>query len=408
MRAYRKLTQRDIDTAKPRLREYTHWDFQLPGFGLRVRPSGACTYVLVYRTTGRKQRRYTIGKPSVFSLDQARKTAREVAHNVAIGFDPAENKAKARSTTVETVYSQYEELRMSGLSQGHQVRVSGIFQSIIIPKLGAKPIGAVTRSDVRDLTDRKIASGAKAMANNVHRAMSAFLTWCIDREFINVNPLYGSDLPHRHRSRDRYLSREELVAIWHACDQLDIRWRAAIRLLILTGQRKSEVLGAELREFNLPSRIWVIPSERSKNRFPHTVHLSPSSLAIIENVPRLTLQRFLFQSHITRQPRPVTETNSPIRKLKGLVPVRNWRLHDLRRSVATHMAKLQVQPHVIEVVLNHRSGFRSGVGAIYNRYQYEQEARNALNLWADTLHEWLANTPSDILTRIAADEEVVI
>lgn len=408
MRAYKKLTQRDIDTAKPGLREYTHWDFQLPGFGLRVRPSGARAYVLVYRTSGRKQRRFTIGKPNIFTLEQARKKAREVAHDAALGFDPAASKAKARRTTVETVYSQYDDLRVSGFSDGHQVRVRGIFRSDVMPKLGEKPIGAVTRSDVRDLTDRKIANGKKAMANNIHRVMSAFLSWCVDRELIEVNPLYGSDLPHRHRSRDRYLTREELVIIWRACDQLDPRWRAAIRLLILTGQRRSEVLGAEIKEFNLAAQRWAIPAERTKNGFNHTVHLSPLALATIEELSLASGQQFLFQSYTTRQPRPVAETNSSIRKLKRLVPVQNWRMHDLRRSVATHMAKLEVLPHIVEVVLNHRSGFRSGVAAIYNRYQYEKEARDALDLWANTLKEWIEYSPPDAMTSIVGDEEIVL
>lgn len=408
MRAYRKLTQRDIDSAKPGQREYTRWDAQLPGFGLRVRPSGARAYVVIYRNAGRKLRRYTIGKPSVFTLEEARKKARDIAHDASNGFDPAASKAKARRTTVEVVYSQYDDLRVSRFSEGHQVRTRGIFRSEVIPKLGEKPIGAMTRSDVRSLTDRKLVTGKKAMANNIHRAMSAFLSWCVDREFIEVNPLYGSDLPHRHRSRDRYLTREELVIIWRACDQLDPRWRAAIRLLILTGQRRSEVLGAEISEFNLVSRSWTIPPERSKNGFAHTVHLSPLALATIEEVPRIKGQQFLFQSYTTRQPRPVTETNSSIRKLKGLVPVSNWRLHDLRRSVATHMAKRQVQPHIIEVVLNHRSGFRGGVGAIYNRYQYDKEARDALDLWANTLKGWIEYSPPDAMTSIVGDEEIVL
>jgi integrase len=297
---------------------------------------------------------------------------------------------------------------MDAFCYGHRVRVRGIFRSIIIPQLGEKPIGTVTRSDVRGLTDQLIEGGKRAMANNVHRAMSAFLTWCIERDFIDVNPLYASALPHRRQSRDRYLTREELVILWQACDQLDIRWCATIRLLMLTGQRRSEVLGAEMREFNLESGTWIIPSERTKNRRSHTVHLSPLTLATIKAIPRSIGQQFLFQSQTTTRPRPVVETNSPIRKLKCLAErIHNWRVHDLRRSVATHMARLQVPPHVIEVVINHRSGFRSGVAAIYNRYQYEQEARDALNLWARTLKEWIEYFAPDANTSIVGDEELV-
>jgi integrase len=407
MRTYKKLTQKDIDSAKPESREYVLADAQLPGFGLRVRPSGARTYVFVYRNAGQKQRRYTIGKPSVFTLEQARKKAKDAAYAASNGSDPAATKIEARRTTVEAIYVQYDELRISQFSKGHSVRVRGIFKNEVIPRIGSKPIGVVTRSDVRSVTDKKVADGKRNMANNIHRAISAFLAWCVDREIIDTSPLNGADLPHRHKSRERCLTPRELITILHACDQLaDARWQAAILLLMLTGQRKSEVLGARLSEFNLPMQRWNIPAERSKNRYPQTVHLCPAAIEAIEKIPKVEGQEYLFQSYVTKTAKPIAETNASIRKLKTLVCIHDWRLHDLRRSVATHMAGLKVAPHVIQVVLNHRSGVRSGVTAIYNRYTYGAEARDAWNLWGAQLKEWAAD--KKFLSITAEEEEGVV
>ena len=389
MRTNKKLSQKIVDSIKACASETTEWDGSLPGFGLRTRPSGAQAYIVVYRNANRIQRRVTIGSPAIFSLEQARRKAKEILFASANGTDPAEAKSIARNTTVKNVFAQYVERHMSSFCKGHYVRVSGIFGSEILPRIGDKPISSVTRSDIRGITDVKIAEGKKSAANNIHRAASGFLSWCVDREVLNINPLAGSTLPNRHKSRDRYLNRRELVTVLRASAYLNPQWNGAIYLLTLTGQRKSEVLGAELSEFNLSLKRWTIPAERSKNRHAQTVHLCPAAIAVIERMPRATNQQYLFQSSVTKIPRPITDTNFSIRKLKKLAAIGEWRLHDLRRSVATHMASLKVSPHVIQVVLNHRSGIRSGVTAIYNRYTYAQETREAWELWGTTLTQWM-------------------
>ncbi|MBK8972359.1 MAG: site-specific integrase [Hahellaceae bacterium] len=408
MKANKKLTQKDVDSAKPALKEYCLWDTQIPGFGLRVRPSGAKGYVYIYRYDWRKSRRYTIGNFNLFTVDEARGIARELAREVVHGEDPARNKAATRNTTVENIYLMYDEWTCSNWKQEHQTRVRGIFQSIVIPKIGHKPIRAVTRSDIRNLTDQKISDGKKAMANNIHRSLSAFFSWCVDREFLNINPLYGANLPFKNRSRNRYLDRDELVIIWRESEKLDPKWRAAIRLLMLTGQRRQEILGAELCEIDLDRQRWIIPEERSKNRHSQYIHLSPQSIAVLKEIPKFGGQRFLFQSELqTYNPRSIAKTNSAIKKLKTLVAIDNWHVHDLRRSVATHMGQLKIHPHVIAVVLNHWSGYRSGVTAIYNRYSYEAEAREAWNLWGLMLLKWVSD-PNLPIPKVTDEDEVII
>lgn len=403
----KKLRQVEIDAAKPQALEYTLWDYPLTGFGLRVRPTGAHAYVYLYRPPNhRKVRRVTIGKPGELTLEEARGEAKKLAAQVCFGHDPATIKVEGRRTTLEALVKEYERDGLSECCTAHQVRVRGIFKSKVIPKLGGHPIGTIMRSDVRLITSILLARGKKAMANNVHRTVSAFLSWCVDREYISVNPLYGAALPHRARSRQRNLTPKELVNLWKACDQLDPRWRAAIRLLILTGQRKSEVLGAKCKEFDLVSQEWTIPAHRTKNRHSHSVYLSMQALTALRDVPQTPGQQFVFTSHTTEPPRPLSEPKWVVRQLRSLVRMPDWHLHDLRRSVATQMAKLKVAPHVIEVVLNHRSGFRSGVAGVYNVYPYEEEAREAWELWGSTLESWIKE--NTVIPGTEDDDAVVI
>jgi integrase len=179
-------------------------------------------------------------------------------------------------------------------------------------------------------------------------------------------------------SRTRVLDDAELAAVWRAAG--DNEFGSIVRLLILTGQRRSEVGGMawpELKE----DRTWAIPAERTKNGHEHVLPLPALTWSIIETVPRMVSRDWLFG----RRAGGFTSWTLGKRVLDGRLDdeVKPWTMHDLRRSTATGMAKLGVQPHVIECVLNHWGGFRAGVSSVYNRNPYAAEMRQALDLWAN-------------------------
>lgn len=382
-KTHRNLTQKIVSAAAPQHVEYTIWSTSLKGFGLRVRPSGQASFILIYRPRGRrKQRRYTIGSREALSLKQALDIGRNMLAEVLAGRDPSEKKKLSRTTTVQTAFQEYIRKHLPKRSQGYSSAIQRAFRARILPRIGDKALLEVVRADIRRITDELLAEDSSVHAINIHRMASAFFSWCTEEDLIPVNPLYRTRLPAPRDFRDYVIEIPSLVEIWRRCEDLAPHWRAAIRLLMLTGLRKSEVLNAAWDEIDFERGVWVIPRERSKNRISHSVPLTPKIIEIFRGL-RIS-EGFVFKSPM-KPSKPVYGISYAIEKLRKLVRARGWRLHDIRRSVATHMAALKVPPHIIEKVLNHRSGEISGVAAIYNRHGYDEEKREALQKWQESL-----------------------
>jgi integrase len=175
------------------------------------------------------------------------------------------------------------------------------------------------------------------------------------------------------------LGNAELAAIWRACGDDD--FGKIIRLLTLLGSRRQEVGGMRWSEVDLDAGVWTLPAERSKNHRAHTIPLLPAVLAIVKSVPR-TDRDHVFGTRARAGFTPWDHSKRELDRRLG-VAVKPWRVHDIRRSVATGMADIGIEPHVIEAVLNHYSGHRRGVAGIYNRSGYEKAVRLALARWAD-------------------------
>jgi integrase len=195
-----------------------------------------------------------------------------------------------------------------------------------------------------------------------------------------ANPIIGTKRPKTNEPRERVLDDGELVAIWKACADND--YGKIVKLLILTGCRRAEIGHMRWSEIDLERGTFTIPATRSKNHRQHVLPLMPTMREIITGVPRMASRDQLFGLRAAagftawswKESKPALDERSK---------VRNWTVHDIRRSVATKMADIGVQPHIIEAVLNHVSGHKVGVAGIYNRSSYEREVKAALALWSD-------------------------
>jgi integrase len=157
---------------------------------------------------------------------------------------------------------------------------------------------------------------------------------------------------------------------------MDGPYGGIVALLALTGQRREEVAQLTWDEVNLSSRTWTLPGSRTKNGKPHIVHLSKEAIAVLMRVPKLG--KFVFSPSGTK---PFQTFSAAKRELDKLSQVTGWRLHDLRRTCVSGMARLGVAPHVADKVLNHQTGTISGVAAVYQRHEFLIERKDALERW---------------------------
>jgi len=247
-----------------------------------------------------------------------------------------------------------------------------------------KCLDEVKRSDIVKVLDDIIASGAPFRANRALAAIKKLFAWSLDRGLIEMNLIAGIRPPTKERSRDRVLSDAEITRLWSASEELGYPFGPLLQLLLLTAQRRGEVAEMRWSHVDFERRIWTIPSEAAKNGRAHEVPLSDMALEVIHGLPRFVRSDFVFT---TTGRSPISGFGRMKRNLDGIMGVTGWRLHDLRRTAASGMARLSTAPHVIEKVLNHISGTISGIAAVYNTFGYERQKRAALESWARHVEE---------------------
>jgi integrase len=247
------------------------------------------------------------------------------------------------------------------------------------------PLGKIERRTVSARMSEIATENGAISANRARAALSTLFSWAMREGLAEANPVIGTNRAVDEKSRDRVLTDEELAAIWAACRADD--YGCIVRLLILTGQRREEVGGTSWAEIELARARWSIPGERTKNRLPHDVPLSPAAIAILSSIPSSFLAGQLFgEGRGTFQGWSKAKAALDRRIVRAGIQIAPWRLHDIRRTVATRMAELGVLPHIIEAVLNHISGHKGGVAGIYNRALYTAEKQKALCVWADHIN----------------------
>jgi integrase len=234
---------------------------------------------------------------------------------------------------------------------------------------------------VLEILDRVVDGGAPIAANRVLAAVRKLLNWAVARDILQSSPCAGVKPPAAERARDRVLSDDELRLVWQAADKMGGTFGPLVKLLALTGQRRDEVAGLRHGELDLDARLWTLPPARTKNNQPHEVPLSAAALAVLESVPRVAGSPFVFTTNGGAS--PASGYSKGKRRLDALLPpdMPPWRLHDLRRTCASGMARLGINLPVIEKVLNHSSGSFAGIVGVYQKHSFADEKCAALEAW---------------------------
>ena len=395
-----QISKRSVDAFVPGASVQFLWDRGgrecVNGFGVRVTPAGIKSYVFQYRLGGREAptRRVTIGKHGAWTPDTARARAKDLERMVDAGIDPADADKERRRQAVDLAFSSYVGRFADGYLKASWKRweeAQRLLEREAVPVLGAKPLPKITRSDLSDLWER--VADRPALARQAFAVMRKLFRWAVDRGDIERSPMDGAKAPRAVPARDRVLNDDEIKLLWAAADAEGGAYGTFYQLLIVTGQRKDEVAKLEWKELDRGNAVWLLPPARAKNATAHLVPLSPVAVSILDGIaggkkwPRkgyvLSTSGLAPISNFSRSKAQIDKRLDALVDKHGSDPVPPWRVHDLRRTVATGLQRLGVRFEVTEAVLNHVSGSKSGVAGVYQRHDWKAEKRDALDAWGE-------------------------
>jgi integrase len=379
-----RLTVKNVETMRPGTDRREIPDDHMSGLYLVVQPSGAKGWAVRYRHQG-VSRKHTLGSYPAIDLKAARALAGKALRAVAEGRDPGREKILARAAKADSVDHLVEEFlerhvrRANRPSTAHETE--RLFRQNVLPRWCGRLVHEVSRRDVLDLLDRTVDRGAPVVANRVLAAVRKFFNWCVARDILAASPCAGVKPPTAERARDRVLSDDELKRVLQAADKIGGTFGPLVKLLALTGQRRDEIARLRREEVDIENRLLTLPAERTKNNQPHEVPLSDAALTVLNNVPHVAGSPYVFTTNGGASPASGYSKNK--RRLDALLPagMPPWRLHDLRRTAASGLARLGINLPVIEKVLNHASGSFAGIVGVYQKHSFADEKRAALEAW---------------------------
>jgi integrase len=412
MRTINRLTDIQCENAAPRAARYEIADGG--GLFLVVQTTGAKSWAFRYRHQ-RANRKLTFGAYPALSLKAARRLARATLERTAGGSDPATEKQTARHQTPsqDTEFAVLAALFLDRwLTKGQQrprprtiaenARLLGLARqgSGWAPRKGGlaerwrgRQVSSLTRAEIVDVLDELVADRMLTKANHTRAVLHLFFGWCQRRGVLAANPVSIIDRPAPRPQRERVLTDAELALLWRAADE-DGVFGPLYKFLALTGQRRDEARGATWPEIDLDAATWTIPGSRTKNGKTHLVPLSPPAVTLLRTImpalPRAGRRGMIFTttgatmlSGLSRAKERLDKRMLELRRAAqpdAIIPP--FVLHDLRRTCATGLQRLGIRLEVIEKILNHSGGSFAGVVGIYQRHDFANEKRAALDAWA--------------------------
>ena len=404
------------------------FDSGTDGLCLRITDRGTKTWCISYYSPDAdgepKHRRFTIGPWPAIGVARARDEARLIKSQARAGIDPKGARREARSAaraeaqanarkTFKVIAENYIALEVPGLRRGSESEA--IIRRELLPKWGDRQATDLERSDLTAITDHLKKDGKPMAARRVHETATRVFNWALDRGDIGASPFAAMKPPVKKTVRDRALKEHEIKALWPAWVEMEYPFGPLQQLLLLLGQRRSEVAEMRWREVDFKKREWAIPAERSKSRREHIVPLPDAAVEILEKLPRFSEndddKDYVFTT--TDGHRPVSGFSKAKARTDALVleaaekraeengqdtklvqPLPAWRVHDLRRTCRTGMARLGVPEIVSERVLNH---LPQGLGKIYNVHEYLDEKATALARWAQEVANIIEPPPDNVV-----------
>ncbi len=416
-----RINKSAVDGFQSQPKEAILWDDRIAGFGLKVTPTGSKSYLFQYRLGGRagRTRRFTIGRHGSLTPDAARRVADDLVSLVAKGIDPQQHKQDKSRRAIELAFRDYAgrfvedclKVRWKASYRDGEA----LLTRYAIPVLGSKPLPDIDRSDIRAVLHpvrRKVAT-----CRNLFAVLRRLFRWAVSEGDIPISPILGMEPPPMPTKRDRVLGDADVRIAWNATREQGYPFGPLFRLLLITGQRLEEVSGMRWSELDRDTCMWSLPADRAKNGNPSQVPLSP--LATIELIglakrmgrtdgwPRRGLVfTTTGETSVSGHSRAKSRLDTAMAKIAAEqdepFAIAKWRLHDLRRTLATGMQRLGVRFEVTESILNHVSGSKSGVAGVYQLHDWGPEKVRALVAWSDHIALLLVDGDNTNVVRLAS------
>ena len=281
------LTKLVVERTEPDpARDRFFWDSKVPGFGVRIYPTGKRMYVFQYRTKARQQRRVAIGLHGPLTIEAARQFAADLYEAVRKGGDPAEEQkrdARRVPDTIEKVIEEFMLRYMAGKQRAPRYieETRRNFDKHVLPRWRGRDLGAITRRDVIELLDAIVDEGKPVAANRTLAAIRKLFNWALQRGLIEATPVALVEMPGAEQKRERTLAAEEIRAVWAASDGLGYPFGPFFKMALATGQRREEIAQMRWADIDEAERTWTLSSEMTKAGRSHVVPLSPLALQIL-------------------------------------------------------------------------------------------------------------------------------
>ncbi len=410
-----RLTDRSIEALRPRVARYEVWDEARKGFGVRVTPRGVKSFIWVYHFNG-KPRRLTFGRYPHLALADAGVRLAEAKQLLDKGIDPgslavsersAERSAEIVADLVAVYLDRYARPRKRSAAEDER-----ILGKDVLSRWAARKVKDITRRDVVMLLNAIVDRGAPIQANRTLTILRRMFKFAVSQAIIETSPCDRIEPPSSENQRDRALSEDEIRLVWQvlATASMEPNARRILRLMLVTGQRKGEVMGIHVCEVDFDKGVWTLPASRAKNGREHLVPLSTLARQVLaENVAndlgflfpsKLTGYPYRGQSidHATRylfDPRPPSKPRKSLSQLCRAPPLagamERFTPHDLRRTVATRMREMGISRSDVKMILNH---VESDVTARYDKYDGLAEKRQAMEIWGRRLEDIVEGAPA--------------
>jgi len=403
-----KFTPRSIEALKPESKRYIVWKENGDGLGIRITPNGKKSFVFMYRFGG-KPRMMTLGVfPRVKLADAG------VLHSAAKklfdeGVDPAaiKQKHKKNEKEADTISGLIEAFIEWGKKNKKSWKEDErMLQKNVEHVTGKKKVKDINKKDILSMLDTIIARGSPVQANRVLGCLRKMFNFAVERDIIQISPCYGMKAPAKEQQRDRVLTQEEIKTFWQGMDNENVcmtkEVKIALKLVLVTAQRKGEVLHAEWSEIDLENGWWVIPKEKSKNGLSHRVPLSKQALELLSELKESTGGRDLLFPARHGQEGSLNQwalSSALYKNFKHIGVEEKFTTHDLRRTGASHITGMGISRLVVSKILNH---VERSITAVYDRYSYDKEKRHALDAWGNEIDKIIYDKKSSNVVAISA------